>query len=393
LPFILTRANIFGSGQFAAHWFGDSGSNWIELRNSIAGMLRYNLFGMPHNGADICGFMGDTTPELCTRWTQLGVFYTFARNHHEKNTGRQEPFIFEERYRVPMTEAIRFRYSILKHFYMLFVSKGGMGTIIKPLFFEFPDDQKLLRLQNINGVRYVEEQFMVGKSMMVAPVLYPAMDVVDVYFPENACWYNLLTYELVNDLGENRIKSIFAPMSAMIPVFIRGGWVIMMQDSSTVMSTKDLEKEFTMVIALPETTTYTLNAEGEVLDIIDYEEVTVYTQCLLDEEDCVMKINVEFACNVVNNKFKLTILANRRKITGGTIGHVKTNEIKVLGDMMKTLNSVGIGTVSVTNSQNLSEIITFSQAQIVNDALIIGIASSNGNGILLTEGSKYFIEN
>jgi alpha-glucosidase (family GH31 glycosyl hydrolase) len=409
LPFILTRANVFGSGQFASHWFGDPSSEWIELRNSIAGTLRYNLFGMPHNGADICGYTGTPTPELCTRWTQLGVFYTFARNHHEKKTGNQEPFVFEDRYRVPMTEAIRFRYSILKHFYTLFVSKGGLGTLIKPLFFEFPDDQKLLRLQNINGVRYVEEQFMVGKSMMVAPVLYPAMDVVDVYFPENACWYNLFTYELVNSFGGDRIRSTFAPMNTMIPVFIRGGFVIMMQDSRTVMSTKDLNNVFSMVIALPETSqfnvhddssmvTYTHSAKGEILDIVDYEEVTVYTQCLLEEEDCVLKINVEFSWNILNNRLKVVVQTNRRKIPGivpeGTSGNVTTNEIKILGDMMKILNtSGGVGTVRITNTQNLSEVITVNRAQIVNDALIISANSSDGGGILLSEGSKYVIEN
>jgi alpha-glucosidase (family GH31 glycosyl hydrolase) len=79
---IISRSSFAGLGKYGSRWLGDNFADVSMLDYSVKGIMQQNMFGIPLVGADICGFIGDTTPELCARWTTVGAFYPFSRNHN-----------------------------------------------------------------------------------------------------------------------------------------------------------------------------------------------------------------------------------------------------------------------------------------------------------------------
>jgi alpha-glucosidase (family GH31 glycosyl hydrolase) len=188
-PFVLSRSTFPSSGVYAGHWTGDNWSNWEHLYLSIPAILNFQLFGIPYVGADICGFVGDTTEELCGRWMQLGAFYPFSRNHNGKGHRSQEPYLWP-RVAEASRNALKVRYEMLPYFYTLFYQSHNFGaTVLRPLFFEFPDDTDTYML---------DRQFLIGSSVLITPCLTQGAVSVNGYFP-NGVWYDWYTHRALTE--------------------------------------------------------------------------------------------------------------------------------------------------------------------------------------------------
>ncbi|WIA37090.1 hypothetical protein OEZ86_014060 [Tetradesmus obliquus] len=159
-PFILTRSSFPGSGRFAAHWSGDNNATWAGLRQSVAALLAAGLWGMPQAGADICGFLGNSTEELCARWMSAGAFYTFSRNHNSLYSSPQEPYTWPA-VAAAAKKALGMRYRLLPHLYSWhFRAHVQGGAVAQPLLFAFPDDFV---------ARNVADQWLLGDSVLGRP--------------------------------------------------------------------------------------------------------------------------------------------------------------------------------------------------------------------------------
>jgi alpha-glucosidase len=85
---IIERSSFAGIGKYGSRWLGDNFARVEYMGYSVTGIMAHNIIGIPLAGSDICGFLEETTPELCTRWHVLGSFYPFSRNHNAWNTVR-----------------------------------------------------------------------------------------------------------------------------------------------------------------------------------------------------------------------------------------------------------------------------------------------------------------
>ncbi|KAK9766714.1 hypothetical protein K7432_004020 [Basidiobolus ranarum] len=237
-PFVLGRSTFSGSGAYEGHWTGDNWSTWELLKYSISGVLSFQMFGIPYVGADICGFNGNTTEELCLRWIQLGSLYPFSRNHNGKGSIGQELYLWES-VAEASRKALYTRYELLPYMYTLFQHAHEIGyPVWRPLPFEFPNDSEMLN----NDV-----QFLVGPGILVSPVLAEGATSVDVQIPEGK-WYDFYSWESVS--GPTK-QTVSAPLNGRIPLHLRGGHIITTQEPSITL-TQSRKNPFGLLVALDE---------------------------------------------------------------------------------------------------------------------------------------------
>jgi len=225
-PFVLSRAGFSGIQRYAATWTGDNRSIWDHLKLAVPMLMNMGISGLSFSGTDIGGFTGDSNGELLTRWTQLGTFMPFFRNHSSLYTKSQEPWAFAEKYEKIIKKFIELRYKFMPHIYNLFYKTSQKGIpVMRPLFMEFPDEQKAYE---------ISYQFMVGDSILAAPVYEPKKDKKLIYLPEGN-WVNYFSDK--NYEGKQYIVED-TPLATM-PLYIKNGSILVMGEKINYIGEKE----------------------------------------------------------------------------------------------------------------------------------------------------------
>lgn len=212
-PFVITRACYSGSQKYAMAWTGDNQSLWAHLQMAIPQICNLGLSGMPYVGTDIGGFGADTTKELLCRWIELGSLSPFCRNHCSFANRVQEPWTFDEETLDIYRKFLRLRYALLPYLYDLFRQEEESGLpLMRPMVLQYEKDPET---RNMNG------QFMVGESLLAAPVVEQGATRKMVYLPEGG-WYDYWSGEKLEG-GRYVIRR--AALDEC-PLFVKAGSII-----------------------------------------------------------------------------------------------------------------------------------------------------------------------
>ena len=211
-PFLISRSGCPGMQRYVQTWSGDNLTSWQTLQYNLPMGLGLGLSGMANTGHDVGGFAGlRPTPELFLRWVQSGIFQPRFTIHSWKIDGSvNSPWLYP-RLLPYVREAIYFRYRLIPYLYNLMVEAAETGhPVMRPLVYQFPSDP-----------RCTDESFdfMLGPSLLVAPVLARGVRRRKVYMPAGQAWYDFYTQQC---FAGGAVYSVAAPLEH-IPLFVTEG--------------------------------------------------------------------------------------------------------------------------------------------------------------------------
>ncbi|MGW6131768.1 alpha-xylosidase [Cellulomonas sp. NPDC055163] len=207
---LFARSATVGGQQFPVHWGGDCESTFVSMAESLRGGLSLALSGFGFWSHDIGGFEGTPDAAVFKRWLAFGLLSSHSRLHGSDSY--RVPWAFDDEAVDVTRHFTRLKLSLMPYLARIGAQAHEEGVpVMRPMVLEFPDDR---------GTATVDTQYMLGDSLLVAPVFNAEGDV-EVYVPEGT-WTHLLTGETVT--GPRWVRERHGYDS--LPLLVRPGTVL-----------------------------------------------------------------------------------------------------------------------------------------------------------------------
>lgn len=209
---IWRRPGYIGSQRYPGSWAGDTQVTWEGMRGALRGGLSAAFTGEAFWSHDIGGFVGARpSEELYIRWAQFGLLSPLARFH---GTTPREPWAFGQTALEVVRYYARLRYALMPYLLAQAWEAASHGMpILRPMIFEF---------QGEPGVDCIDDQYLLGPDLLVAPVFQEGARERVVYFPRGVWWQFEDARVCFVGPGYHRVP---APLER-VPLFVRQGALI-----------------------------------------------------------------------------------------------------------------------------------------------------------------------
>jgi alpha-D-xyloside xylohydrolase len=224
---LLCRSAWAGAQRYgAAVWSGDTAATWDSLRAQVRAGLNVAISGIPWWTSDIGGFHGGDPEspdyrELIVRWFEFGALCPLFRLHGFRDPrstfgpdmtgGPNEVWSYGDDAYTHIVALLRLRERLRPYLHaQLRVAQDTGLPPMRPLFVDFPDDPAAWQ---------VEDEFMLGPDLLVAPVLQPGADSRELWLPAGTDWIDIAGDA---ELPGGQVVRVAAPLGRT-PLFARAG--------------------------------------------------------------------------------------------------------------------------------------------------------------------------
>jgi len=157
---IWARSAWAGSQRYALHWGGDAATNNIGMLGDLRGGLSFGLSGFSFWSHDMGGFVTASPEDIYRRWLPFGFLSSHTRAHGAPPT---EPWLISESFTDAFRDCAEMKYKLMPYVYAQAKDCSERGLpMVRALLVEFPQDP---------GAWLVEDEYMFGSQMLVAPLL------------------------------------------------------------------------------------------------------------------------------------------------------------------------------------------------------------------------------
>ncbi len=179
---LFARSASVGAQQFPVHWGGDCYANYESMAESLRGGLSIGLSGFGFWSHDIGGFENTAPAHVYKRWCAFGLLSSHSRLHGSKSY--RVPWAYDDEACDVVRHFTELKCRLMPYLYRQAVTANASGTpVMRAMMLEFPDDP---------ACDYLDRQYMLGDSLLVAPVFSEAGDVA-FWLPEGRwthLWHN-----------------------------------------------------------------------------------------------------------------------------------------------------------------------------------------------------------